>query len=314
MTGAGGVGAGGLGVASGAGAALPLWVDCDVALGAASGDVDDGFALAACALAGSASLLGVSTVFGNTAADTAQGCAQRLLGALGRQVPVLRGAPRAGAVAPQVVQALLDLPIGAHLLCLGPLTNIAAALRADPTLAARVTMWLVGGNLTSRGPLPPWWPFEFNLALDADAARVVFSAGGCGAASRILFPLPVCRRLRVDAAALWRLHETSEAGRYLARHSLRWLLRSPLRYGALSFPVWDLVPVLAALGLLPVRCGERRLIVHGRGGVREAACALPTSCAEDFDPAAAWAAFLSLCQPARAAGRACPAPPAAAPR
>jgi inosine-uridine nucleoside N-ribohydrolase len=270
---------------------LPVWVDCDIALGASKGDVDDGYALFACAAAPGARLLGVSTVFGNTGAATAAGCARRLLDVAGSRAPVLRGADGPAAVVPAVVDALVALPRGAQLLCLGPLSNVAAALRADPALGRRVTLWLVGGDLTTWGRFPPYWPFEFNLALDPGAARAVLAAD----AERRLFPLPVCRRLRVGPRRLRQLARTSPEARYLVRHSLRWLAYTPLRYQALSFPLWDLVPALCALGELPVRFSARRLALHGRGGLRPQEDAPPTLCADGFDPAAAYEALLRLC-------------------
>src|SRR6267378_4490564 len=50
------------------------------------------------------------------------------------------------------------------------------------------------------------------------------------------------------------------------------------------------MPALHAAGLLPVRFSRQTLLAYGRGGLR----ALPTACAESFDPRAAWRAFLDL--------------------
>src|SRR5262249_57733368 len=72
-----------------------IWVDTDIALGAPEGDVDDGFALAAIAVAhrkGLIELLGVSTVFGNTTAARSQGCAREMLRRAGVDVRLALGA------------------------------------------------------------------------------------------------------------------------------------------------------------------------------------------------------------------------------
>src|SRR5437773_7361839 len=75
-----------------------IWVDTDVALGAPRGDVDDGFALAAVALAdreGAAVLEGVSVVSGNTQGTTAFQAARALLEVLGVSCPLVpRPTPR----------------------------------------------------------------------------------------------------------------------------------------------------------------------------------------------------------------------------
>ena len=61
------------------------------------------------------------------------------------------------------------------LVALGPLTNVALALRLDPTLPARVARVVVmGGAVTGHGNITP--AAEFNVYFDPEAAHVVFSA------------------------------------------------------------------------------------------------------------------------------------------
>ena len=61
------------------------------------------------------------------------------------------------------------------LVMLGPLTNLALALKLDPTLPRRIGHIVVmGGALTCHGNITP--VAEFNIAFDPEAAHVVFSA------------------------------------------------------------------------------------------------------------------------------------------
>ena len=61
------------------------------------------------------------------------------------------------------------------LVALGPVTNVALALRLDPTLPARVARVVVmGGAVTCHGNITP--AAEFNVYFDPEAAHVVFSA------------------------------------------------------------------------------------------------------------------------------------------
>ena len=61
------------------------------------------------------------------------------------------------------------------LVALGPLTNIALALRLDPTLPSRIARLVVmGGAVTGRGNTTPL--AEFNIGFDPEAAHVVVSA------------------------------------------------------------------------------------------------------------------------------------------
>jgi purine nucleosidase len=61
---------------------------------------------------------------------------------------------------------------------LGPLTNLALALRIDPDLPKRVKrLVIMGGAVTGRGNVARI-PVEFNVGFDPEAAHVVFSAWG----------------------------------------------------------------------------------------------------------------------------------------
>jgi inosine-uridine nucleoside N-ribohydrolase len=242
-------------------APAPLWIDTDLAMGAAKGDVDDGWALAAAVRGAPQRILGVSSVFGNTDSDTAHRCAGALLHAMHRaDLPLVRGARYAGQIT-EAAERIASLPEGAHVLALGPLTNVAAALARDPSLAERITVSLVGGNPSSLGRWPPLWPFEFNLAKDARASQEVFAS----VVKKRVFTLDVACALTVGARELRRISRASELGRHLARASLRWLAYAPLRYRALRFPLWDAVPVLDALGMLRGVEHTRRWRIEGKG-------------------------------------------------
>jgi pyrimidine-specific ribonucleoside hydrolase len=64
---------------------------------------------------------------------------------------------------------------GLTILALGPLTNLALALRREPRLAQQVAgICLMGGSL-DRGNVTPF--AEFNILCDPEAAHVVFTSG-----------------------------------------------------------------------------------------------------------------------------------------
>lgn len=61
------------------------------------------------------------------------------------------------------------------LVALGPLTNVALALKLDPTLPQRIARFVVmGGAVTAHGNITP--AAEFNIAFDPEAAHIVFQA------------------------------------------------------------------------------------------------------------------------------------------
>ena len=266
-----------------------IWLDTDIALGAKKGDVDDGFALAAlfgAAAAGAVRILGISTGAGNTSAAESARCARALAAAAGSRVEIVEGAP--AETGRGAADAIAGLPAEAELLALAPLGNIAAACRRDAELPGRTAIRVVGARLASRGFLPPLWPWEFNLARGAAAARFVLSRPW---RRLVFFPLDVVCRLRADRALLEELETLSPTGRLLAEGSRRWLARARwLRFSA-SFALWDAVAALDAIGRLDARIEPRRLAPAMR---RYLGLPEPQLCLVDFDAAAAKTALVEL--------------------
>jgi inosine-uridine nucleoside N-ribohydrolase len=64
---------------------------------------------------------------------------------------------------------------GLQLVPVGPLTNIAAAIQKDPTLAARISQICLMGGSTDAGNTTA--AAEFNIYADPEAAHIVFTSG-----------------------------------------------------------------------------------------------------------------------------------------
>jgi purine nucleosidase len=180
----------------------PLIIDCDPG-------VDDAVALFLAFAAPQLELLAITTVGGNVAAHTTQRNARMLRQIAGREdVPVFGGAerplkrPPAGAgefhgpeglgdlqpfepagiigdgpAANAIVDLVMRRPAGSVTIAiLGPMTNLALAMKREPRLAERLGPVVVmggarteGGNITASA--------EFNIWADPDAAGVVFGSG-----------------------------------------------------------------------------------------------------------------------------------------
>jgi inosine-uridine nucleoside N-ribohydrolase len=241
-----------------------LVVDTDNALGSRRGDVDDAFALAAL-LAGHLPVAAVASVGGNTGEAEADRNNRRLGALCGYRGRYLRGVAAGGRgggndAAGERIEQASDLWSGARgplcYLALGPLTNLAAVLAAWGAPPAIAEVVLVGGNASSRGRFPPWWPHEFNLTQDRGAARAVLASD----LPLTLVPLDVARRLQVGPADLAEL--PGPLGRLLREGSARWLRRARRLHRRDSFAVFDL---LAAAAVLDPDCVERapaRVRVH----------------------------------------------------
>jgi inosine-uridine nucleoside N-ribohydrolase len=231
---------------------FPLLIDTDNAAGSPMGDVDDAFALAAL-LRSDLPIAAVSCVGGNTSEARAD-ANNRVLGRLcGYGGPYLRGV-EAGEV-PDRIDRAGDLWAKGPLrfLALGPLTNLAAVLDRRDAVSEAV---LVGGNLSSRGRFPPWWPHEFNLTEDPDATRAVFASD----LPLTVMPLDVARRLRIGPRELKAL--PGELGEILRRHAARWVRRSLLIRGSFRFPVFDLAAAAYAIDPSLVTVEETRARLH----------------------------------------------------
>jgi inosine-uridine nucleoside N-ribohydrolase len=108
--------------------------------------------------------------------------------------------PPAGATSPlrHAVTCLLDLirrsPGELTLIALGPLTNLAQALRRDAhTFRQLAEVVIMGGAVTVPGNVTP--VAEFNIYIDPEAAQVVFASG----VPITLIGLDVTERVRLTA-------------------------------------------------------------------------------------------------------------------
>jgi len=90
-----------------------------------------------------------------------------------------------------ISDCLRTYPGEVTILCTGPLTGLAKAISRDPAIIPlfdRVIM--TGGSITGTGDVTP--AAEFNMHLDAHAARAVFQS----ATTKSLIPFEICDKLK----------------------------------------------------------------------------------------------------------------------
>lgn len=81
-----------------------------------------------------------------------------------------------GETASEIIRRIVRAnPHEISIVAVGPLTNVATALRADPDLAPLIRSIVVMGGSISAGNVTP--AAEFNFYVDPEAARIVFDAG-----------------------------------------------------------------------------------------------------------------------------------------
>lgn len=249
---------------------IPVILDTDLAMGAPGSDIDDGFALAMALADPALDLRLVTTVNGNTDVESATLLTLDLLDRLHRtEVPVHRGADRplvrppsnrgrgAGDVRrrrpqPQpAVEVLLEHVLGhpgeITLIAVGPLTNVARAIEAEPRFAGSLKHLMIMGGLYLSELNSAEMPGEFNVWSDPEAASIVLDAGIVAS----WVGLDVTRQVRLtraQAAAMAASERAYES--FAGRYSLGWIdhlatlgdrsdscaLHDPLAVAAVSHP------------------------------------------------------------------------------
>lgn len=233
---------------------MKVWLDTDPG-------VDDALALGLILARSELELVGLSTVFGNASVEQTTRNALRLLSLFARpDIPVHAGAAQplqgqaryAAAVhgedgmsgladklpqacsqaqASHAAEALLAASrthADLHLLAVGPLSNVALALREDPALAGRVaSLTVMGAAFGCHGYTGNVTPCaEANIHNDARAAAEVLAAPwralrviGLDATQRVRIALPELEPLRRAGAAAELLWQAAQpyAGYYQTR-------------------------------------------------------------------------------------------------
>ena len=254
----------------------PVFVDSDNALGSPLGDVDDAFAIAAL-LRSHVEVAAIASVAGNTRELRAYANNRALAERAGYRGPLLRGG--------EVAAVLASAP-PMRIAALGPLTNIAAAIRAGATHHHEVI--IVGANYATRGRWPPLWPHEFNLTKDRAAVREVFASG----IPLTIFPLDVARRLTATASDLRALR--GPLGTQLAQGAHRWLLRLRLLKWTGQFPIYDLAATLYAIDPAGFKFEETAATMRANTSIAWGSGDRRVKVCTGFDRDALWGRFVAL--------------------
>jgi purine nucleosidase len=201
------------GTASAASQKIPILLDTDIGT-----DIDDAFALALIINSPELDLLGVTTVSGDTHARAR--LAAKLLWVAGgkwRQIPVVAGEPgpaqpidqtrwAEGFTSPQILkESAVDFlkrhfdrqPGEITLVTIGELSNVAALLKADSSVAGKIKRIVMMGGSVTRGYAPgSKAEAEWNIKSNPQAAQAVFSSG----IPITMAPLDVTAMLQLDEA------------------------------------------------------------------------------------------------------------------
>ena len=221
------------------------YVDSDVGLGTPGAEIDDGAALIFLSRNTSIDLIGAGSIFGNVPLHDATLNLDRLLTWLGGEhIPLGVGAEKPllsdtfwfegwqsayGKTLPWnlrlmtclaanlIIQTLHDNPGQVSILSLGPMTNLALAIRLDPTIIPLAREVIVmGGSFNVQNPEP-----EFNIRCDPEAAQIVFSSGW----NVYVLGLDITRRVRFSRRDFASLLDGNPALELLRAQAPGWIDR-----------------------------------------------------------------------------------------
>jgi inosine-uridine nucleoside N-ribohydrolase len=178
-----------------------VYVDTDVSLGTPGAEIDDGAALIFLLRQKGVRVVGAGSVFGNAPVrDTCLNLDRLLTWLGGADIPRGIGAERplladtqwfagwqsgygqtlpweprpvSSPAATLLIEAIRSDPGQVIVLSLGPMTNLALAVRLAPDIVPLARQVIVmGGSFNSQDPAP-----EFNARCDPEAAQIVLNAG-----------------------------------------------------------------------------------------------------------------------------------------
>ena len=175
----------------------------------------------------------------------------------GADLPEPTIAPREQGAVDFLVADLGAAQPGSVTLCtLGPLTNIATALRREPAVAAGVDeLVMMGGGFFEGGNVTP--AAEFNVYVDPEAAEIVFNSG----IEITMMPLDVTHRALITPARLERFRALGTPAGDAVAGMLDFFERYDMdKYGSEGGPLHD--PCVIAYLLAPAMFSGRRCNVQ----------------------------------------------------
>ncbi len=235
-----------------------VWVDTDLTIGHRNGligfcDVDDGYAITALLRSQEVEVMGISSTLGNgdDIKLTTQLTKQFIANYGPNSVEVFQGQPEKlrdnkstdslSDGVKQLAEALREDRL--TILSIGSATNIASLLLNYPELEAQIDeVIVVAGrrNCDQHFVSGHWQPKPFrdlNFEYDVHAYEVLLKSK----LDLTLVPYEVCNKIWIQPHDLVRLGEANNVGRFLAEHSLGWMIEWEALFGANGFNPFDMV-------------------------------------------------------------------------
>ncbi|MCA2002876.1 MAG: nucleoside hydrolase [Chloroflexi bacterium] len=171
------------------------------------------------------------------------------------KLPPPQAKPQASHASDFLIDRIMSQPGEISLVCIGPLTNIALAIRKEPRIAENVKeVFVMGGAIRHEGNTTPL--AEFNAYVDPHAAHIVFHSG----MPIVLTPLDVTYQCVLSPADLDRLAQINSPITKFIADSTRFYMEFHDEYQSIKGCVIN-DPLTMALTFMPELCDYQELYV-----------------------------------------------------
>ncbi|HVN15749.1 MAG TPA: nucleoside hydrolase [Anaerolineales bacterium] len=154
-----------------------------------------------------------------------------------------------------IIEKIMSNPGQITLVCIGPLTNVAMAIRQEPRIVQAVKeVWIMGGALRHEGNTTPL--AEFNTYVDPHAAHIVYHSG----MPMTLVPLDVTYQVIFTEADVARLRQSKSNIPKFVADATRFYMEFHDEYQQIEGCVIN-DPLVLALTFAPELCDYEDLFV-----------------------------------------------------
>ena len=136
-----------------------------------------------------------------------------------------------------IIDTLMNSDGDITLVPVGPLTNIAMALRFEPRIAGKIRQIVLMGGAVGLGNVTP--AAEFNIYADPEAAHVVLTSG----VPIVMMPLDLTNTALADMTIIERMEAIGNKAGKLFGDIMRFTFRSQAANGLSAGPVHDVTAV-----------------------------------------------------------------------
>ncbi len=228
---------------------IPVWIDTDPSIEPGGHEVDDGFAMIQAFHSPELEIRGISVVFGNAPLEKTWPIGQDIVNRFGpKGLKVFKGAGSSAelgkdsdaseALARSLTKERLTV------IAIGPVTNVATALKRHPELASRIVRIVaVAGRRPGQhfvsGPAQKQ-PFQdLNFELDPTAFQVLLDSG----VPIVLMPWEISSKVWIKAEDLNRLAEGPDDAKFLVQPGRDWFAWWQKNLGTDGFNPFDTLAV-----------------------------------------------------------------------